>query len=48
VTSQPTNLQAPGRPGSITEGHVDQRGHELQIESPAARQHTFDIQLVVR
>jgi hypothetical protein len=46
--SQPTNLQAPGRPGSITEGHVDQRGYELLLESPASRQHTFDVRLIVR
>ena len=48
ATSQPTNLQAPGRPGSITEGHVDQRGYELQLDSPAAQQHAFDVRLVVR
>jgi hypothetical protein len=47
-TSQPTNLQAPGRPGSITEGQVDQRGYELRLDSPAARQHAFDVRLVVR
>jgi hypothetical protein len=47
VLTQPTNLKAPGRPGSITEGHVDERGYELQAESATARQHTFDVRLVI-
>jgi hypothetical protein len=32
----PTNLMAPGKPGSITEGKQEQRGHELRVDVPAA------------
>jgi sugar phosphate permease len=47
VVAQPTQLKVPGRPGSITEGTVDQRGYELMVESAAALQHTFDVHLTL-
>lgn len=34
VAAQPTRLMAPGRPGSITSGTLDERGHELEIATP--------------
>jgi len=45
VHSRATLLKAPGRPGSITQGRVDERGYELELESPAAREHRFDVKL---
>ena len=34
---EPTAVATPGQPGSITKGAVEQRGHELRLESPKAR-----------
>jgi hypothetical protein len=31
-----TNLMAPGKPGSITEGKQEQRGYEVRVDVPAA------------
>jgi hypothetical protein len=36
VTTGPTVLMAPGRPGSITKGEQQQRGYELKVETPPA------------
>ena len=32
----PTNLMAPGKPGSITDGKQEQRGYEIRVDVPAA------------
>jgi hypothetical protein len=32
----PTNLMAPGKPGSITDGKQEQRGHEIRVDVPAS------------
>jgi hypothetical protein len=32
----PTNLMAPGKPGSITDGKQEQRGYEIRVDAPAA------------
>ena len=32
----PTNLMAPGKPGSITAGQQEQRGYEIRVDVPAA------------
>jgi hypothetical protein len=47
VTSGPTILMAPGRPGSITSGTKDQRGYQLMLESPSAQQHRVEVVLTV-
>ncbi len=31
-----TNLMAPGKPGSITDGKQEQRGYEIRVDVPAA------------
>ena len=36
ISSAPTFLTAPGKPGAITSGSRDQRGHHLRIDLPAA------------
>jgi hypothetical protein len=36
ITTGPTTLMAPGRPGSITSGPQQQRGYELKVETPPA------------
>jgi hypothetical protein len=36
TTAGPTNLMAPGKPGSITEGQQEQRGYEIRVDVPAA------------
>jgi hypothetical protein len=43
----PTRVATPGQPGSITKGAVEQRGHELRLESPQARSHRFHVVLSV-
>ena len=40
-----TRLVAPGRPGSITEGPEEQRGYQLQMETPAAPQIAIRVEL---
>jgi hypothetical protein len=47
VTSQPTILMAPGKPGSITSGSKDQRGYQVVLESPFATTHRFEVTLAV-
>jgi hypothetical protein len=37
VTTGPTTLTAPGRPGSIEEGPKEERGYELRVETCPAR-----------
>jgi hypothetical protein len=32
----PTNLMAPGKPGSITDGKQEQRGYEVRVDVPAS------------
>lgn len=39
-------LTAPGRPGSIVEGAVEPRGHQLVVSAPPARR--FDFRVVLR
>jgi hypothetical protein len=48
ASTSATSVKAPGRPGSITEGAVDERGYELVLESAPAPKHTFDVRLTVR
>ena len=36
TTAGPTNLMAPGKPGSITDGKQEQRGYEIRVDVPAA------------
>jgi hypothetical protein len=36
TTTGVTNLMAPGKPGSITEGKQEQRGYEIRVDVPAA------------
>ena len=48
IEAAPTRLTAPGRPGSITEGSVDERGHHLVIHGVPATQHRFDVTLTIR
>jgi len=36
TTTGVTNLMAPGKPGSITEGKQEQRGYEIRVDAPAA------------
>jgi len=43
----PTTVAAPGQPGAITKGAVEQRGHELRLESPRALSHRFHVVLAV-
>jgi len=43
----PTRVAAPGQPGAITTGAVEQRGHELRVESPEAVSHRFHVVLTV-
>jgi hypothetical protein len=45
ATTGKTRLTAPGRPGSITEGPVEERGYELQLETPAATHVVFRVEL---
>jgi acetyl esterase/lipase len=47
VSAGSTSLQVPGRPGSITEGTMGERGYQLMIDTPAARTHRFDVRLSV-
>ncbi|MCX6551141.1 MAG: heparinase II/III family protein [Acidobacteria bacterium] len=42
-----TQLTAPGRPGSITEGPEEQRGYHLKLETPAAATTTIRAELKV-
>jgi hypothetical protein len=35
-TTGPTNLMAPGKPGSITDGKQEQRGYEIRVDVPAS------------
>lgn len=48
VTSGPTRLAAPGRPGSITTGTVEERGFELQVTSPPLPKATAVFRLEVK
>lgn len=47
ATAGPTQVAAPGQPGAITTGTVEQRGYELQLESPRALSHRFHVVLTV-
>ena len=47
ATAGITQLAAPGQPGSITKGAVEQRGFELRLDSPAALSHRFEVVLSV-
>jgi hypothetical protein len=44
---EPTPVATPGQPGSITKGVVEQRGHELRLDSPKAQSHRFHVVLSV-
>ena len=43
-----TRLTAPGRPGSITEGPEEQRGYQLQLETPATPRTVIRVELRTR
>jgi len=43
-----TTVNTPGRPGSLTTGPVEQRGHQLVITAPAATKFTFETVLRVK
>jgi hypothetical protein len=42
-----TNLMAPGKPGSITDGKQEQRGHEIRVDVPAASSASIKARLTV-
>jgi hypothetical protein len=41
--TRPTSVNTPGRPGSLTEGPVEDRGYQLVITAPAATKFAFQI-----
>jgi hypothetical protein len=45
TTVQPTVLMAPGKPGSITSGSEDRRGHELVLETKPAATTAISVKL---
>lgn len=47
VTTAPTSLMAPGRPGSITSGKVDERGYHLKVETAPATAVKFGVTMTV-
>jgi hypothetical protein len=47
IVAGPTNLMAPGKPGSITEGKQEQRGYEIRVDVPAASAVTVKATLTV-
>jgi hypothetical protein len=40
--TRPTSVNTPGRPGSLTEGPVEDRGYQLVITAPPATKFTFE------
>ena len=42
-----TQVAAPGPPSAITKGALEQRGYDLQLESPSALSHRFHVVLTV-
>jgi len=38
---------APGKPGSITDGKQEQRGHEIRVDVPAASSASIKARLTV-
>jgi hypothetical protein len=47
LTTAPTSLMAPGRPGSITSGKVDERGYHLKVETAPATAVTIGVTMTV-
>jgi hypothetical protein len=47
LTAAPTELTAPGRPGSITSGRTDQRGYHLKVETAPGTRHRIEVSLHV-
>ncbi len=47
VTTAPTLLMAPGQPGSITSGRVDERGYHLKVETAPATSVTMKARMTV-
>ena len=43
-----TELRAPGQPGSIEKGEVEQRGFELKVSTPAAASTRITTEMIVR
>ena len=44
----PTQIRAPGPPGSIEKGAVEQRGFELKITTPPATSTRMTVEMVVK
>jgi hypothetical protein len=46
--TRPTLVKVPGRPGSLTEGPTEERGHQVVISAPPATRFTFETILRVK